>query len=76
VRLFENFGIENSRLRNRLVKPAHLKPEEHAEPVRCCVGVAEVGMSVRIPRMKLQDDFPISNYLLVFRSAVPALAIE
>jgi hypothetical protein len=33
-------------------------------------------MSVRIPRMKLQNDFPILDYLLVFGAAVPALAIE
>jgi hypothetical protein len=44
--------------------------------VRRAVRIAEIGMTMRIPSMKLQNDFPISNDLFVFGASVAALAIE
>ena len=76
VRLLQNVSVQSARPRHRLVKPAHLKPEEHAEPGRRAVRIAEIGMTMRIPSMKLQNDFPISNDLFVFGASVAALAIE
>jgi len=40
------------------------------------VRVAEIGMFVRVPRMKLRDYFSVPHNLFVLGSAVTALAIE
>jgi hypothetical protein len=76
MRFLENFRAECACLRHRFVKPVHLEPEEYPEAARRCVPVAEIRVSMRIPRMKLQHYFPIFDYLFVFGSAVTTLAIE
>jgi hypothetical protein len=76
MRLLKNLGTEGTRLPNRRVKRAHLKPEEHAETVRCCIRVAKVWMPMCVPRMKLQNNLAVRHYLFVLATAVSTLATE
>jgi hypothetical protein len=76
MRLFNDCSAKRARLRYRNVKRAQLEPEQNTKTVGRCVGVAKVRMIMNVPRMKLENDFAILHDLLVFISAMAALATK
>jgi hypothetical protein len=76
IRSFNDCCAKRARLRYRSVKRAQLEPEQNTKPVGRCICVAEVRMSMNVPRVQLENYFAILHNLFVFIAAMTALATQ